>query len=171
MQAALDAANAGAPEYSRLPSKLVRLVHPALDEPLARTAKGGIVRRHVDARFGGWLDETLSASRAAAAAVKAAKEGGGGGGGGGASVVVDSMGLAALVGGAGGGGGECGGGPLLSPEEATLDFVTQHLKVVLLFAILLRHLQRFTVRTALVDEDAAVCRRVHREQPAADRRR
>ena len=57
------------------------------------------------------------------------------------------MGLAALVGGAGGGGGECGGGPLLSPEEATLDFVTQHLKVVLLFAILLRHLQRFTVRT------------------------
>ena len=149
VQAALDAANAGAPEYSRLPSKLVRLVHPALDEPLARTAKGGIVRRHVDARFGGWLDETLAASRAtAAAAVKAAKEGGGGGGGGGdASVVVDSMGLAALVGGAGGGGGECGGGPLLSPEEATLDFVTQHLKVVLLFAILLRHLQRFTVRT------------------------
>ena len=143
MQAALDEA-AGRPVLAAA-VKLVRLVHPALDEPLARTAKGGIVRRHVDAL---WRLARRDARREprhrrrrqgrqrARRRRRPARV-----------VVVDSMGLAALVGGAGGGGGECGGGPLLSPEEATLDFVTQHLKVVLLFAILLRHLQRFTVRT------------------------
>ena len=56
----------------------------------------------------------------------------------------DSLGLAALM----RGGGAASGSPSgLSDAEAAMDALLQHLKVFLLFAVLLRHLQRFTVRT------------------------
>ena len=56
----------------------------------------------------------------------------------------DSLGLAVLAGGAGGGGSDF---REWSETELARDALVQHLKVVLLFAVLVRHLQRFTVQT------------------------
>ena len=134
---ALEAANGAVPSYAAVPPPLLYLFVagasrcPSGDSaPLARTAKGGIVRRGVEARFGRWLDAAF-ADAAAARGGKGRGEGDGGGEGG----AMDSLGLAAL---AGGGGGVAGEG---------YDAVLLHVKVALLLPVLLRHLQRFTIRT------------------------
>ena len=81
-----------------------------------------LVRRSVEERYRAWLDAHFAAlSR------------GGAGGDEEGDAAPDSMGLAALAGG--------GGGRRLAPGEVAGDSVLQHVKVVLLLAVLLRHLQ------------------------------
>ena len=143
---AVAEANASVPSYSRVPPRLVWLLHPEQEPALPRTAKGSIVRRAVAARYAGWLDEELS---------RTSDSGSGGGGGGGdggecgadnrsgggaeASAVAvgtvaqtggaygaDSLGLAALMGRTGGGGG---GRLPTSAAEVAADTLQQHIKV------------------------------------------
>ena len=167
---ALDDAASEIASYSFPPAGLVILVHAAQHEPLLRTAKGGIVRSSVERRFATFVDEALRRSAAASTKQPGSANGGrteegGKAGGSGAdgvgpsvgpwrgeaqrppsprAVHGDSLGLASLVRGGGSGGG---GGGVLSKSEAAADALVQHLKVFLLFAVLLRHLQRFTVKT------------------------
>jgi len=161
---AVAEANASVPSYSRVPPRLVWLLHPEQEPALPRTAKGSVVRRAVAARYAGWLDEELS---------RTSDSGSGGGGGGGdggecgadnrsgggaeaGAVAVgtvaqtggaygaDSLGLAALMGRTGGGGG---GRLPTSAAEVAADTLQQHIKVLLLLGVLVRHLQRFSLRT------------------------
>ncbi len=152
VRAAVTEANELVPEYSRVPLALVKLEHPAQQvessphqapipsvttaaslhhhrqAPLTRTAKGGIVRREVESRYSGWLDERL-ATLSRDLGGRSLDDG----------PPTDSMGLAALR----------GGGHHNKPAAASsaADAILQHVKVALLFAVLIRHLQRFTVRT------------------------
>ena len=143
---AVAEANASVPSYSRVPPRLVWLLHPEQEPALPRTAKGSVVRRAVAARYAGWLDEELS---------RTSDSGSGGGGGGGdggecgadnrsgggaeaGAVAVgtvaqtggaygaDSLGLAALMGRTGGGGG---GRLPTSAAEVAADTLQQHIKV------------------------------------------
>ena len=75
---------------------------------------------------------------------------------------ADSLGLLALVPATHGGGGGASTADDLSASEIAADALVQHLKIFLLFAVLLRHLQRFTVKTChawskVAPTHAAVC--------------
>lgn len=145
------------PSYSCPPAGLVVLVHPAQHLPLQRTAKGGVVRNAVEQRFGPFVDFALRRSSSAHS-----EHMGAGGALADADAVHlacgavdkkaspralpgDSLGLATLM--SPGAGPASGEASKSSTKEAATDALVQHLKVFLLFAVLLRHLQRFTVRT------------------------
>lgn len=151
--AVLMALSTAAPQvasYSMPPAGLVVLLHPSQNAPLERTAKGSVVRRSVERRFEAVVSTALRKSAAIASLWHDEDEVDGGGSGpatGAASGAEssslphaearrDSLGLATLA-----------ASRELSAAEARHDALIQHLKVVLLFAVLLRHLQRFTVRT------------------------
>ena len=138
---AISLASAQVPQYSLPPSRLVLIVHPQKHLPLARTAKGGIIREQIEQRFGTFLDFALHATgpsgESAASCGDAAGDASGS-----SRDAGDSLGLVALT-----GNSQVYEITKLSDAEAAMDALVQHLKVFLLFAVLLRHLQRFTVRT------------------------
>jgi len=172
---ALDDANQTVPSYAIVPPSLLKFHVVGQPCPLGeksalrRTAKGGIVRRDVERRFGSWLDQTLAAAanmrarigqgddsnatgtrRSILGGVESVCPSSAAQGASGAAEALDSLGLTALafkrnsssrMASAHSRAGEF---PLsLDPFDALL----QHVKVALLLPVLLRHLQRFTVHT------------------------
>ena len=91
VQHAIDGVNAILPSYARIPAQLVVLIHPALHEPLQRTAKGSAVRGVSERRFAEWWEERLGGRRKPSETSVVVGEGGEGS-------VSDSLGLAALAG-------------------------------------------------------------------------
>ncbi|KAL1510319.1 hypothetical protein AB1Y20_006639 [Prymnesium parvum] len=120
---AVDLLNAELPSHSRVPEGLVLMLHPRHHERLARTAKGGVARAAAERRFAPWLEEVFARAPVSVSLQPDAPG--------------DSLGLTALA----------GGGRRAMRANAAKDALLQHLKVALLFAVLLRHLQRFTVKT------------------------
>ena len=172
----LDAASQSIASYSCPPIGLIILVHPGQHQPLQRTAKGGIVRSAIEERFAPFVDAALRRSAAAQQphpaveptpqkrAEDASKRSSSHhqNGNGTAAVHGDSLGLVALM--RGGGTRGSSSTPLngMTASEQASDALVQHLKVFFLFAVLLRHLQRFTVKTChawlkVPPEHAAVC--------------
>ena len=177
--AAVAEANAASPGYSHVPARLVRLLHPSQEAPLPRTAKGSIVRREVEARYGPWLEAQLAQVGANGAYGQGEEEEEEGAMATRIDEAQDSLGLAVLFGrgkgGAGRGasvtpssaagapdGGRGSNGGATDADERAADVVVQHAKVFLLFAVLLRHLQRFSLKTChawdlIPPENTLVC--------------
>ena len=177
--AAVAEANAASPGYSHVPARLVRLLHPSQEAPLPRTAKGSIVRREVEARYGPWLEAQLAQAGANGAYGQGEEDEEEGAMATRIDEAQDSLGLAVLFGrgkgGAGRGasvtpssaagapdGGRGSSGGATDADERAADVVVQHAKVFLLFAVLLRHLQRFSLKTChawdlIPPENTLVC--------------
>ena len=172
----LDAASQSIASYSCPPIGLIILVHPGQHQPLQRTAKGGIVRSAIEERFAPFVDAALRRSAAAqqphpaveptpqrglktrrsaphrTTRMEMAQR---------PSMVIRSAWSLSCVAAAL---EDPPPTPLngMTASEQASDALVQHLKVFFLFAVLLRHLQRFTVKTChawlkVPPEHAAVC--------------